>query len=202
MKRQELKKWQDLTQKILNDAWQFKQLCKKPFDRGFIGELLVLNTILKTYGSDICNSPNSNFVYAGSANKKWDISLTLGNKTIFINAKSTTMHDKNMNPLWVRQNAKTFCDINIDTKTFKQFVSLKKESEPNLFYVFVDTGGWLKNHEKKLFTLSDKEANLIFGKDYLKSYHKKVRKSKSTDFWIKYKDIKKYEDNKISRIFK
>ena len=131
MTNKEFKKWKNSTERLLDDCWKFRKLCDKPFDRGFIGELLVLKQLLDTYKADLCSKLDNKITYAGSANKEWDIELKLQRKTIQINAKATTTSDKNNNPRWVRQQAKTFCDIKIGGNA-KQFVSLKTNHNPGL----------------------------------------------------------------------
>jgi len=199
MDKKTYKKWKNLTDKTLNNSREFRNLCGRPFDRGFIGELLVIKQLLKTYKAGLCSFPENNFIYAGSANKKWDIELKLNGKIIQINAKATTQSDKN-GPHWVRQKASTFCDIKINSKSLQQRVSLKTDYDPNLFYVFVDVGTWLKKRTTQFFTLSDKKAKLIFGQKYSKYFNKQKRKSPTDDFGIDYKDIKTFEDRNLKSI--
>ena len=191
MDKKTYKNWEGLTDKMLNDSWKFRNLCGRPFDRGFIGELLVLKQLLKRYRDKLCSSLDNDIVYAGSANKEWDIKLALDAKTILLNAKATTVLDTKNKPRWVRQDAKSFCDIKIDKKG--QWV-LPKKSNPGLFYVFVDVGTWLKNKNADYFILSDKMAKLKFGKKYSNLYNGKTRKTGSTDFWVEYSDVKSFKD--------
>lgn len=203
MDKKTYKNWKSLTDKILEDCWKFrKYLCDKPFDRGFIGELLVIKQLLKTYKTDICSLPENSITYAGSSNKGWDIELKLNARSIFFNAKSTTQ-DESGRPKWVRQSASTFCVVEfakIKPKGFKQDISLRTDYDSNLYYVFVDVGTWLKNRNADYFILSDKEAKSTFGKIYLKLKNGKVRKSKSTDFWVEYRDIKNFKDKYLKSI--
>ncbi|MBI4084960.1 MAG: hypothetical protein HY432_00415, partial [Candidatus Liptonbacteria bacterium] len=90
MDKKTYKNWEGLTDKMLKDGWRFRNLCGKPFDRGFMGELLVLKELLRKYGVRLCSSPGNNIIYAGSANKEWDIKLILNTKSILLNAKATT----------------------------------------------------------------------------------------------------------------
>jgi len=201
------KRWGISTRRTLDTIWKFRKLCGRPFDRGFIGELLVLEQLLKTYKSKLCASTNNGFVYEGSSNKKWDISLTLDEKTVYINAKATSTKDKkgkNGKPRWVRQQARLFCDVEIDKRTSIQKVGKKRKEDINLFYVFVDVGSWVENGDAKVkfFTLSHKKAASIFRKKYFKGQNNKERKSKSTDFWVEYKDIEGFNDDELRRIFK
>lgn len=199
MQKKEFKKWTKLTKKILDDCREFRKLCDKPFDRGFIGELLVLKQLLDTYKTKLCANSDNKIIYAGSANKKWDFALKLNGEIIQINAKATTVLDKNHKPRWVRQQAKTFCDIKIE-RNLKQLVSLNADNDHHLFYVFVDVGIWLKNRPQQFFTLSDQKAKLIFGKKYFKLYNGQVRKSKSTDFWVEYENIKHFKDQRLRKL--
>ncbi len=130
-----------LTDKMLNDCWRFRNLCNKPFDRGFIGELLVLKQLLATYGNDLSSLLENDIIYAGNSNKNWDIGLKFNGKVLFFHAKATTVAQDNK-PVWVRQNARTFCDIKINGKNLKQSVSLKNDFDVNLYYVFVDVATW------------------------------------------------------------
>ncbi len=201
MEKKTFKDWEESTREVLDATWKFRDLCKKPFDRGFIGELLVLERLLKTYKSKLCTHDNG-FIYVGSANKGWDISLTINNETKYINTKATSMADGEGCPKWVRQDAKLFCEVKFDQKTEEQLVSPKKHLD-NFFYIFVDVGSWLKNPKAKtiFYTLSDREAGNIFRKKYFKGHNKKVRKNKTTDFHVKYEDIKNRRDDNINRIF-
>ncbi len=193
MTKELYKEWKTLTDKMLDDSRKFRNLCGKPFDRGFIGELLVIKQLLNTYKSNLCSLPENDLIYAGSSNKGWDVELRLNGKSVFLNAKATTeMH--NNKPKWVRQGAKVFCDIEINKKSLVQCVSLKNDFIPNMFYVFVDVGTWLKNNNTSYFTLSDKEAKSRFGRKYCNLYNGRIRKTSSTDFWVEYKDIEKFED--------
>ncbi|MBI4084907.1 MAG: hypothetical protein HY432_00085, partial [Candidatus Liptonbacteria bacterium] len=120
------------------------------------------------------------------------IKLILNTKSILLNAKATTVLDNKRRPRWVRQDAKCFCDIVINKK--RQRVSLKTKSNPNLFYVFVDVGTWLKNRNANFFILSDKKAGLKFGTEYRNLYNGKIRKTDSTDFWVEYSDVKGFKN--------
>lgn len=203
MKKEELKKWEDSTRKTLEACRGFSQLCGKPFDRGFIGELLVLERLLKTYEFRLCMSAENKFEYVGSANKGWDISLTLGKKTLYINAKAT--REKNQSgPKWIRQHARDFCSVECDPRTLIQKVGKKKEVTADLFYVFVDVGTWIDQEITNLFTLSHKEAALVFGQKYFQAWDGKKRENNpnTDDFWVEYEDIKKSKDPNLNRIFK
>src|SRR3989344_8858326 len=104
MDKKTYKKWKNLTDKTLNNSREFRNLCGRPFDRGFIGELLVIKQLLRKYKSKLYSSPDNDFIYAGSANKEWDFKLVLKKKLILINAKATTVLS-NSGPRWVRQDA-------------------------------------------------------------------------------------------------
>ena len=199
MDKKTYKNWKSLTDKMLDDSWKFRNLCGRPFDRGFIGELLVIKQLLETYETDICSLPENNLIYAGSSNKEWDIELMLNGKSIFFNAKATTEIHNNK-PRWVRQGAKTFCDVKINQKNFRQCVSLKTNFDPNLFYVFVDVGTWLKNNNADYFVLSDKRAKSIFGRKYRNGANGKIRKTGSTDFWVEYEDIENFKDKYLKSV--
>ena len=201
MTNKEFKEWENSTEKLLTDCWKFRRLCGKPFDRGFIGELLVLKQLLDTHKADLCSKLDNKIIYAGSANKEWDIELKLQQKVIQINAKATTTSDETNNPRWVRQSAKTFCDIKIRKDT-RQSVSLKTQHNPSLFYVFVDVGAWLNNHVAQFFTLSDKKAKSVLGNRYFKRYNGQKRKSGSTDFWVEYADVKNFKDQRLIKLLK
>ncbi len=205
MKREELKEWTDSTRKTLDTCREFSKLCCKPFDRGFIGELLVLGRLLETYKSKLCASAENGFKYAGSAKKGWDISLTLGKKTIYVNAKATTEKGKDkVNPKWVRQHARNFCNIEVDPRNPVQKVGTKKEVEDDLFYVFVDVRLWKDQGTTNLFTFSHKEAAKVFGRKYFKSWNGKIRENNPTtdDFWVEYEDVKKFRDPNLNRLFR
>lgn len=202
MDKKTYKNWKSLTDKMLDDSWKFRNLCRRPFDRGFIGELLVIKQLLKTYETDICSFPENILNYAGSSNKGWDIEMMLNGKSIFFNAKATTQEERGR-PKWVRQSATTFCDVKftkIKPKGFKQDISLRTDYNSNLYYVFIDVGTWLKNRNADYFVLSDKEAKSTFGKKYLKLKNGEIRKSESTDFWVEYKDIKNFKDRYLKSI--
>lgn len=205
MKKEELRKWADSTRKTLDACRKFGTLCGKPFDRGFIGELLVLGRLLETYKSKLCVSTENGFKYVGSAKKRWDISITLDKKTIYINAKATTEKDKDkFNPKWIRQHARDFCNIEVDSRTHVQKVGEKKEVDTNLFYVFVDVRTWKDQGITNLFTFSHKEAAEVFGRKYFKSWNGRIRKNNPTtdDFWIEYGDVKEFMDSNLSRFFR
>src|SRR3989338_9954618 len=100
MTNKEFKEWKKSTERLLNDCWKFRKLCDKPFDRGFIGELLVLEQLLQIYKT-------VNTKYLGSATRGRDFELTFKNGPIkYIEVKSTSEWDKNKKPKWVRQNAR------------------------------------------------------------------------------------------------
>ena len=42
----------------------------------------------------------------------------------------------------------------------------------------------------------------IFGKKHFKLYHKKIRKTKSTDFWVEYKNVKNSEDRHLKKLLR
>jgi len=196
MKNKDFKKWEKLIKKVLDDCWEFRSLCGKPFDRGFIGELLVLKRLLAKYETQLC-SAQSEFVYAGSSNKGWDIELRLNRKSMLFDAKATTTPASKLDrrPKWVRQKAGNFCKIKID-KEGKQRISLfsKNDFNLNLFYVFVDVIAWLENRHANYYILSDKEAKSIFGKKYKKYHDGKIRGNDTADFHIEYNDVKKFKD--------
>lgn len=202
MKKEELKKWEDSTRKTLKACRGFSKLCGKPFDRGFIGELLVLERLLKTYGSRLCASAENGFKYVGSANKGWDISLTLGKKTIYVNAKATTVMDKG-DPKWVRQDASNFCDIKFHSKTKAQKVGKVKEGNPpNLFYIFVDVGKWVKIGTADFFTLPHRKAASTFRRIYFRFHNGDVRSNNTTNFNVEYKNVKKFKDLNLIKILR
>lgn len=205
MENKEFQRWKKLTNEILDTSRKFGQeVCQgKSFDRGFIGELLVVKQLLETYGAKLCSRVDNRLTYVGSVQKKWDIEMKLNGKSIYINAKSTRVKTKDNRPRWVRQSAKIFCDIKIDPRNHRQQVDSKKNYDSSLFYVFVDVGNWLASGHTDFFTLSDKEAKSIFGKKYRKIYHGKngkVRKTDSTDFWVEYKDVEHFKDNHLKLI--
>ncbi|OGY63625.1 MAG: hypothetical protein A3I89_00220 [Candidatus Harrisonbacteria bacterium RIFCSPLOWO2_02_FULL_41_11] len=194
MKNQDFKKWKNLIKKVLDDCWEFRSLCGKPFDRGFIGELLVLKRLLEKYEVQLC-SDSGEFVYAGSSNKGWDIELKLGDKFIRFDAKATTTLAPNGEPRWVRQASNNrFCNVIINKRNFRQKISLKKDFNPKLFFVYVDVNAWLKNRRADYYILSDRETKLVFGKKYQRLYNGKIRESGSTDFWVEYDDVKNFKD--------
>ena len=185
---------QDLITRLLKNLWEFRRTVQTPFDRGFIGELLVLRQLLRTYKT-------GGIKYFGSANRGRDFELTLKGRTIQIEVKSTGEWDKNKNPKWVRGSAKNFCYIKID-KQKRQYVSPCKDYNPNLFWVFIDVKTWLERKQTYFFVLSDKKAKSIFYKKYRGYYHKKIRGNKSTDFWIEYFDVKNFKDNRLTKLIK
>lgn len=199
MKKEELKEWTDSTRKTLKACRKFSKLCGKPFDRGFIGELLVLERMLKTYGSRICASAENGFKYVGSASKGWDVSLTLDNQTVFVNAKATTMKDRS-GPKWVRQHASNFCHIKFGPLNRQKLGKVKK-GDPDLFYVFVDVGTWIDSGTSNFFTLSYREAASICKEEY-KPHDGEIRKNKTTDFHFVYADIKRFNDPNLRRLFR
>ncbi|MDP3999258.1 MAG: hypothetical protein Q8P76_01525 [bacterium] len=196
MKNQNFKKWGRLIKKVLNDCWEFRSLCEKPFDRGFIGELLVLKRLLEKYKAQL-GSTRGEFFYAGSSNAEWDIKLRFNGKSILFDAKATTTpaSKSDSRPKWVRQKARNFCNIKIG-KDGKQHVSLfsKNNFNPNLFYVFVDVIVWLENRHANYYILSDKEAKSIFGKKYKKDHDGKIRRNDTADFHVEYNDVKNFKD--------
>jgi hypothetical protein len=44
MINKEFKEWKNSAERLLEDCWRFRKLCKKPFDRGFIGGTTGLKT--------------------------------------------------------------------------------------------------------------------------------------------------------------
>jgi hypothetical protein len=197
MKNSSLKRWEQSLDKLLNAVRAFGQVCDRPFDRGFIGELLALRQLFKTYGRR-----SSSIEYYGSSAKEHDIKVRLGKKTIKLNIKSTRTWDNRNQPRWVRQSANTFCDITI-LKSGVQRVQLKKDYDPSLFYIFVDVKKWLESDIADFYVLSDQKAKIVFGKKYRRFYNGKTRKSKSTaDFWIEYTDIKNFKDDYFRSLFK
>ena len=92
---------QNLVIRLLKNLWEFRKTTQTPFDRGFIGELLVLKQLLRAYKA-------SNIKYFGSANRGRDFELISKGRTIQIEVKSASEWDKNKNPKWVRQHAKNF----------------------------------------------------------------------------------------------
>lgn len=205
MKNQEFKKWENLAKKILDDCWKFRRLCDKPFDRGFIGELLVLKQLLNTYKTELCSTLENKIIYAGSANKKWDFELKLNRKTIQIDSKATTIWDQYDKPKWVRQKGANFCNVKfkkVDSRGFKQDVSLESNYDKNFFYVFVDAKAWMNNRKAQFFTLSDKEAKSTLGGKYKKHHNKEIRRSETTDLWVEYKDIKDFRDQHFRKLLK
>jgi hypothetical protein len=205
MNNKTYKNWKILTNKILEDCYKFRNLCcEKPFDRGFIGELLVVKKLLDTYEKELCSSPENNLEYNGSSNKKWDIELILNGKSIFLNAKATTMRTRDKKPYWVRQKAENFCVVTINKRSGRQLVSLNTDFKPDLFYVFIDVGTWLKNHKANYYILSDKEAKSKFGKKYRDGANGTIRKKNhsSTDFWVEYKDVKSFQDQHLRKLLR
>ena len=186
---------QDLITRLLKNLWEFRRTVQTPFDRGFIGELLVLRQLLRTYKT-------GSIKYFGSANRGRDFELTLKGRTIQIEVKSTSEWDKNKNPKWVRQHARNFCDIKIDKRSAKQYVSPRKDHGSNLFWVFVDVKTWFEKKQTSFFVLLDKKVKARFGEKYQKLYHKKIRKSQSDDCWIEYADVKNFKDNRLTKLLK
>ena len=90
--------------------------------------------------------------------------------------------------------------VKINQKNFRQCVSLKTNFDPNLFYVFVDVGTWLKNNNADYFVLSDKRAKSIFGRKYRNGANGKIRKTGSTDFWVEYEDIENFKDKYLKSV--
>ena len=202
MNKKTYKKWKNLTDKMLVDTHNFRNLCDTSFDRGFVGELLVIKQLLETYEKELCSSPENNLIYIRGVKKNWDIEMKLNGKSVLLNAKSTTVFEKHKpEPKWIRQNIKTYCNVTNDKKS-RQHVSKKTTHVRNLFYVFVDVRTWLINHKTNYYVLSDKRAQSKFEKIYFKHHNRKkrIKNPKSTDFVVKYKDIKNFKDERIKSI--
>ena len=198
MEKKTYKKWKDLTNKLLVECRKFRQLCGKPFDRGFIGELLVVKQLLETHKDELCFG-NNDLIYLGSANKGWDMELWVSGKSIRFDAKATTTLSSKKEPKWIRQSASVFCDVKINRER-RQTVSLKTDFDPHMFYVYVDVGVWLKSGQADYYILSDKKAKSVFSKKYKNIYDGRIRDSNSSDFWVEYSDVKKFKDNSFSSI--
>ena len=149
----------DLIKRLLKDLWEFRNIIEIPFDRGFIGELLIYEQLLRTHRVE-------DIKYFGSANKGYDFELRLNKRTIQIEVKSTSVKDENGKPKWVRQRAEKFCDIKFDEQSARQYVSLGRDYKPHLFYVFVDVGTWLKKRRAALFVLSYQAIKVASYKTY------------------------------------
>jgi len=63
----------------------------------------------------------------------------------------------------------------INKRNFRQKISLKKDFNPKLFFVYVDVNAWLKNRRADYYILSDRETKLVFGKKYQRLYNGKIR---------------------------
>lgn len=192
--------WKYEISKILYASRKFMQSCNKNFGRGFIGELLVLNQLIKTFEKELCQEGNE-IKYSGSSRKKFDFELILGSKVIEINSKGTLVLDKKTKkPLWVRQHAGNFCRIG--EKSGATTISLIKEYRKNYFYIYVDVNAWLIKGKTDFYVLSDKEAKMIFGKIYKRDHHGEKPHRESDDMWIKYEDVFKRKDKNLSQFKK
>ena len=108
MRKEVVVKWLTSTRKVLGASRAFGRLCGKPFDRGFVGELLVLERLLQTYKLKLCASDKNGFEYAGSANKGWDVSLTWWQNDICqCEIYNNRNEERGGYPKWVRQHAVT-----------------------------------------------------------------------------------------------
>lgn len=195
MDKKLLTAWEAEIDKILTASHKFMQSCNKNFGRGFIGELLVLNQLIKTFRNELYKEGNE-IKYSGSSKKDFDFELILGSKVFEINAKGTLVLDKKNNkPLWVRQHAGNFCRIG--KKSGVSEISLFKEFRKNYFYIYVDVNAWLKKGKAEFYVLSDKEAKMTFGKIYKRDHHGEKPHRQSDDMWIKYEDIFKRKDNNL-----
>ena len=199
MDKKTINKWEKITENCLQHNRQFMQICNS-FSRGFLGELLVFNQLLKTYGKNI-SKPENGILFYGSSKKGHDIELKLGERKIYINAKATTMHDKNGQPYWVRQHARNFAKI--ETKSGKTYIKPRKDYKKDFYYVYVDLKKWEDKGITDFYALSDTDAKKLFGPKYQRERRKKgfkIRNNDSDDFWIEYTDIKQFKDNKIKKI--
>jgi hypothetical protein len=100
------KEWGTLADTILDASREFMNSCNASFDRGFIGELLTLSQLIRTYKSALSNEGNR-ISYLGSSKRGTDIQLSLNGYDIKINCRGTTIHVDGK-PRWVRQHARKF----------------------------------------------------------------------------------------------
>ncbi len=196
MEQKKIYELQKVIDKVLKATKRFHEVFGKVYNSGFIGELLVMQRILKIYEKALLKGAELEF--KGNHYKGYDIAFTLNSRTFKINAKATTKHLKNDKPEWVRQHAKTYMKL-VDKNGIILCYS-RTDYDKNLFYVFVDVKKWLDKSKPDFYILSDLDAKKTFSRIYSKSHKgKPLRKNKSDDFCIEYKNIKKYKDNNFRR---
>ena len=200
MDKRKLKDWESDVSNILIASQKFMKSCNKMFGRGYIGELLVFQQLIKSFERELILDQNK-IIYHGSSKKDFDFELYLNGNIIQVNAKGTLVVDKDSNPKWVRQHALKFC--NSVPKSGKTLITVNTEYRSNFFYIYVDVNAWLEKGKASFFVLSDKEAKNKFGRKYKKCYNnKKRRKNDSDDMWIEYSDISEYVDNNLNGLKK
>jgi hypothetical protein len=199
------KEWERSANKILDVSWEFMKSCNVSFDRGFVGELLTLSQLIRTY-EDVLSIEGNRISYLGSSIKGHDIQLLLNDYDIKINCKGTTLHVDGK-PRWVRQHARKFCTIVPNSHGICK-ITPREDYEPNFFYVYVDIKKWLDTHCPDFFVLSDEEAKKNFGADYATNYNGEPRRTNdSDDMWVGFSgdrnkygyDLNQYNDNTLSR---
>jgi len=205
METRAVREWQRLANEILDASWEFMNCCSVNFDRGFIGELLTLSQLIRTYDRVLSDEGNG-ISYLGSSKKNIDIQLLLEGRDIRINCKGTTIHE-GQRPKWVRQHARKFCSISLSSDGVYE-IRPKEDYDPNFFYVYVDVKAWLNTHRPDFFVLSDEEVKRNFGADYARNWNgRPARRNDSDDMWVGCSsdpnaysyDLSDYSDNTLSR---
>lgn len=200
MDKKLLSQWEKDINQVLKSSRSFMKSCNKAFGKGFIGELLVFQQLIKVFKKDLLLDGNE-IRYFGSSKKDYDFELMINNKKYEINAKGTLVVDRYNNPKWVRQHASMFCII--ENKKGKTIITSYNKFKKNYYYCYVNVNTWLETGKASLFIVSDKEAKNIFGKKYQKSNNnKQIRKNNSDDMWIEYQDLAKHRDNSFSKLKK
>ena len=159
MDPRKLKEMKKVVDAVLKAGKRFyKTFEGRTYSTGVIGELLVTQGILETYGKDLCSKNDNDIQFKGSCIQNFDIIFNLKGSKFKINAKATTTYNKENAPEWVRQHAKTYMNIEFK-KNGTQSCSEKTDCDETLFYVFVDVKKWLDKSKTDFYILSNKEAN-------------------------------------------
>ncbi len=175
-------------------------LDNKTFLRNFLGEILTIRQIFRTYEHELRSDP-SRFEYKGSTNKRWDIALHLS-KQVYIDCKCKTGKE------WVRFQARDF-----GTPLYEHNGVILREIQPleakrgePLFYVLVDAAPFFESGDTNFYVLSESKANRFFSKFYNDGKWKGKKRPNdipdhhSTDFSVRTQDLIEYRDDELRNL--
>ena len=200
MEKTEIKKMKEAINDVLKAGKKFNDVFKKTYSSGVIGELLVTQRLLDTYGKDFCSKDNCNIKFEGNCIQNFDIILVLDGIEFKINAKATRVQEKGY-PKWVRQSAKKFVEYK-QNKNLYYDITQKKKYDDNLFYIYVNVKKWLDSEKTDFYVLSDEDVTKSGNiKGFIKCHSGKKKKI-YTDMWVEYKHIRQFKDNKLERFSK